>query len=338
MIRPGLALLLTALAAASGSGLAQAQDVRSLDVTYENGSITLAALWILPRSEAPVPAAVIAQGSGASDRTNRWARDIADELVRNGLAVLLTDKRGSGASGGDWRIASFEDLAEDALAGVQWLRKRPEIDPLRVGIVGLSQGGQVAPLAAARSEDVAFVVSVSGKAVGFAEGSFVEMANTARRAGLADRDVQEVIGLNLAAVRYLTTGNWEQYARARERALGTGAREIAEGFPASADEPIWTFYRSVAAYDPLACWVQVTQPVLVVYGEEDEHDNVPVSESVRRLEHAFRSVNKSNYRILVVPGTGHGIRDARTHGFAAGLVDALGEWLEEHRIRGREAG
>ncbi len=328
-----IALLLTALVAASGGGLAQARDVQSMDVTYESGPVTLAALWMLPRSEAAVPAAVIAQGSGASDRTNRWAREVAGELVRNGLAVLLTDKRGSGASGGDWRIASFDDLAADALAGVEWLRNRPEIDSRRVGIVGLSQGGQVAPLAAARSEDVAFVVNVSGKAVGFAEGTFVEMANTARRAGLADRDVQEVIGLNLAAARYLTTGNWEQYARARQRALGTGAREIAEGFPASADEPIWTFYRSVVAYDPLAYWVQVTQPVFVVYGEEDEHDNVPVNESVRRLEHAFRSVKKANYRILVVPGAGHGIRDARTRGFAVAFVDALGEWLEEHRIR-----
>jgi dipeptidyl aminopeptidase/acylaminoacyl peptidase len=284
---------------------------------------------MLPPGERPFPAAVIAQGSGGSDRSNQWSRDIAEELVRHGVAVLLTDKRGSGASDGDWRTASFADLAEDVVAGVAFLRRRSDVDSGRVGVVGLSQGGQVVPIAAASSDQIAFVINVSGKAVGFAEGSFLEMSNTARQAGLGVPDVQEVIRVNLAAVRYLTTGDWDQYAQARERALQTGAQRIAAGFPALASEPIWTFLRAVVTYDPLAYWVQVTQPVLVVYGEEDEDNNVPVRESVRRLEHVFRSANKTNHKILTVPGAGHGIRDAQTHRLAPRFRDTLGVWLEE---------
>jgi len=309
------------------------QAMQIVDVRYQSGKITLAALLMVPRSERPLPAAVIIQGSGSSDRTNQWAREIAEQLIRNGVAVLLTDKRGSGASCGDWRVAGFSDLAADALAGVAFLRTRSEIDRQRVGLVGLSQGGSVAPLAAARSDDVAFVINISGATVGFAEQTFVEMANTARQAGLSEPLVEEVIRLNAAAAKYVTTGDWQQYERARTRALQTGARAIAAGFPATADEPIWTFLRSVATYDPLPYWVHVAQPVFVVYGEEDERDNVPVAESVRRLEHVFRSVNKANQRVLVVAGAGHAIRDPQTHRLAARFVDALAAWLQEHVSR-----
>jgi dipeptidyl aminopeptidase/acylaminoacyl peptidase len=310
-----------------------APPIQTADVTYRSGEITLAALLLLPTSERPVPGAVIIQGSGASDRSNQWARAIAEELSRNGIAVLLTDKRGTGASGGDWRVAGFSELAADALAGVAFLQNRHEIDRQRVGLVGLSQGGWVAPLAAARSDDVAFVINVSGAAVGLAEQSFAEMANTARQAGLTEPLVQEVIRLNAAAGKYLATGDWEQYSRARARGLETDARKIAAGFPDSASDPIWTFLRKVAAYDPMPYWILVGQPVLVVYGEEDERDNVPVAESVRRLEHAFRAVRKDNYRVLVVPNVGHGIRDPQTHRLAASFVDTLRSWLRQYVTR-----
>jgi hypothetical protein len=318
-------------------GAAEAQapalPIQTADVTYRSGEITLAALLMLPASERPRPAAVIIHGSGTSDRSHQWARAIAEELCRNGVAVLLTDKRGSGASGGDWRVAGFSELAEDALAGVTFLRGRPEIDRERVGLIGLSQGGWVAPLAAARSDDVAFVITVSSAAVGFAEQTFVEMANTARQAGLREPLVQEVVRLNAAAGKYLTTGDWDQYARARARVLETEARTIAAGFPAAAHEPIWTFLRAVAAYDPVPYWILVTQPVFVVYGGEDERDNVPVAESVRRLEHAFRAVNKGNYQVLVVPEVGHGIRDPQTHRLAARFVDGLRTWVHQYVAR-----
>lgn len=330
MIGNNLARLAVLVAPMVLADLASARDIQAIDVRYESGKVPLAALLMLPPGDKPVPAAVIAQGSGASDRSNRWSQEIAEELVNNGLAVLLTDKRGAGASGGDWRTAGFSDLAADVLAGVELLRGRSEIDPGRIGVVGLSQGGQFVPLAAAGSDRIAFVISISSKAVGFAEGSFFEMANTARQAGLSEPDVREIVQLNLAALRFLTTGRWEQYARAREHALETTAREVAVGFPASADEPIWTFLRSVATYDPLVYWMQVGQPVLIVYGEEDEHDNAPVRESVRRLEHAFRGVNKTNYRILVVPGAGHGLRDPQTHRLAPSFTKTLAAWLREY--------
>ena len=301
---------------------------RTEDVRYKNGALPLAALLMLPPSESPVAGAVILQGSGTSDRTNGWARGIAEVLVESGVAVLLTDKRGSGASGGDWRLAGFDDLAADALAGVKLLRNRPEIDPQRVGLVGLSQGGWVAPLAAARSDEVAFVIDISGAAVSFAEQSFLEMANTARQAGLPEEQVREVVELNRATAEYMTTGDWDRYRRAREKGLASPWREIAAGFPGAPDLPIWTFLRSVAAYDPLPYWLLLTEPVLVLYGAEDERDNVPVAESVRRLEYVFRSVEKTNYQIVVIPGAGHSFIDPARRELMPAFVEALTGWVE----------
>jgi dipeptidyl aminopeptidase/acylaminoacyl peptidase len=326
----GLCLLTVALSAVGADGQAASDDVRTVDVQYQSGEVTLAALLLIPGSGQPVPGAVIIQGSGTSDRSNQWSRDIANSLVRHGIAVLLTDKRGSGTSGGDWQEVGFKELAGDALAGVQFLKNRPEIDRQRVGLVGLSQGGWVAPLTAARSHEVAFVVNVSGASVGFAEQTFLEMGNTARQAGLSDPLVQVVIRLNSSAVRFLTTGDWDQYEHARTSALATGAREVAAGFPESRDAKIWTFLRSVVEFDPLPYWGQVAQPVLVVYGAEDEQDNVPVAESVRRLEHVFAATRKDNYQILVASGVGHGIRDPRTHQLAAEFIDTLAAWLTKY--------
>lgn len=334
MLRINFALLLVLLAARFAfADPITAQSAQAVDVSYKNGSVNLAALLMLPASEGAVPAVVIAQGSGTSDRSNHWSREIAEEFVRHGVAALLTDKRGSGASSGDWRTASFSDLAEDVRAGVEFLRGRSDINSERIGVVGLSQGGQVAPIAAAGFDHIAFVISISSKTVGFAEGSFIEMANTARQAGLSEPDVDEVLKVNRAALRYLTGGTWDQYIQARKHALQSDAREIAAGFPAERDQPIWIFLRSVAAYDPLAYWVQVSQPTLFVYGKEDERDNTPVEESVRRLDHAFRSANKRDYRVLVVPDAGHGIRDPKTHQLARRFTDTLAAWLQENALR-----
>jgi pimeloyl-ACP methyl ester carboxylesterase len=90
---------------------------------------------------------------------------LADYLTRRGIAVLRVDDRGVGGSTGDVATATSEDLAGDVLAGVTLLKGRAEIDGTKIGLVGHSEGGMIAPMAAVRSEDVAYLVLMAGTAI-----------------------------------------------------------------------------------------------------------------------------------------------------------------------------
>jgi pimeloyl-ACP methyl ester carboxylesterase len=110
----------------------------SVDVIFRNGTVTLSGTLCLPRSPGRHAAVVILQGSGGESRwgTNRF---IADQFARSGIAALVYDKRGSGVSTGDWKASSYDDLANDVLAGIDLLASRPDIDPSRIGLHGHSK-------------------------------------------------------------------------------------------------------------------------------------------------------------------------------------------------------
>ncbi|MGH7572194.1 MAG: alpha/beta hydrolase family protein [Gemmatimonadota bacterium] len=288
--------------------------------------VELTGLLLIPDGVGPFPGAVIIQGSGDSDRTNLWARTVAQTLARAGIATLLPDKRGSGESGGEWLSASFEVLARDALATVERVQANPKIG--YVGLVGLSQGGHIAPLAAAIA-DVAWVVDVSGAAVTVAEQIRHEIANTAREAGLSPEAVEAVVEIQRLAEGYVEAGEWQPYAQAIESAEGKPWQEIAEGFPDSPQSPIWDWARLNGTYDPIPYWKDVDVPILVAYGEEDEDDNVPVAESVHRLEAALAGHDDATIRVFA--GAGHALwaadatqEDLRLN---AEFVELLTEWI-----------
>lgn len=309
--------------------------VATEEVAYASADgVTLAGLLILPEGEGPFPGAVIIQGSGDSDRTNYWARSIANALAASGVVTLLPDKRGSGLSGGDWRTASFETLAADALAGLRLVAARPEVKRGAVGLVGLSQGGHIAPLAAAASPEVAWVVDVSGAAVSMIEQIRHEMRNTAEQAGLSPGDVERVLEIQHLAERYVESGEWEPYAVALRQAEGSAIARIAAGFPQTPDSPVWSWARLNGYYDPIPHWAEVRVPILVAYGQEDEKDNVPVAESVRRLRSALAGAGHPDFTIRVFPGSGHGLwepgHEHRHHPeLRRDFVDLLTRWVRE---------
>lgn len=312
---------------------AEAQAARPVErtaVRFSSGDIPLAADLLVPDGHRPFPAVVLVHGSGSSDRRNAWGGEIAAALAQRGVAVLFPDKRGSGESGGDWRTADFSDLAADALAGVEFLRSDARVDPERIGLVGLSQGGRVVPLAAATSPKVAFVVNVSGSAVNFVEQITHESRNTFRKAGLDDEQLSEAMALHAVAEEYIRGGSWERYNTLRERAVAGSWASVARDFPASPDDWRWAWWRRVIDYDPLPHWRRIAVPAFIAYGELDENDNVPVAESVRRLEQAFReSGHRPNVVIRVFPNSGHALREPGTsvHRVRADFLDALADWI-----------
>jgi pimeloyl-ACP methyl ester carboxylesterase len=276
------------------SGEVRAERLRGYGYTAEPFAVrteaaTLAGTLFTPSERSgPVAAAVMIHGSGESDRDNYWYMIVADALVRGGVAVLLPDKRGSGLSGGDWFRAGLADFAADAAAQVEALRAHPAIDPRRVGVVGVSQGGRIAPLVD-RLAAPAFVVNLSGAAVPLTE----QLEHETRQDLKRDR----LPGFLDFIVRPLTL--WSVKRR----------------------RPEW--WAENGPIDPVAAWADVRVPALTLYGREDERDNVPVARSVERLD----SLALPNLEVRVFEGTGHGFFEPESARVRADVLEFLRQWV-----------
>lgn len=275
-----------------GSGTARriADEPYSLrELEFQNEGIWLSGTLLLPKAAGPLPTVAMIHGSGESDRDNLWYLTIADRIARGGVAVLLPDKRGCGRSSGDWTTASMEDFAKDTRAAVRALRRLAELDPERVGLLGCSQGGSVAPLAASITADIGFVISLSGGVATFDELLLHESRQTLREEGLP--------GL-----------------------LADGLAPAAAAM-AKLQRPLW--WKKNGSFDPLPYWTRLSVPALVVYGTEDEGDNVPVSQSVARLEGA----GPAKLTLKLYSDSGHGLFLPGTRTVRPDLLDLLATWI-----------
>jgi dienelactone hydrolase len=210
---------------------------------YED--ILMAGMLFLPEGEGPFPAAVIIHGSGTSRRNSVWYLSVARHLQHNGVAVLLPDKRGSEKSEGEWVGASFKELATDTLSAVGYVEQQRLFKYSSIGVIGMSQGGWIAPLVAARSDAVSFVVSMAGAAVTTDEQLLHEEIN------------------NIAKYTY----TWIAKLIAPVTTKRIKQKE---------------HVRAYMGYDPVPYWKRLHVPVFFAFGEDDE--NVPVDASVSRLK------------------------------------------------------
>ncbi len=294
-------------------------------IRFGHDGLALAGDLLLPAGTG-LPAVMLIQGSGASGRSNRWAYSIAESLAAQGIAVLIPDKRGVGESAGDWRTAGFEELAADAQAGWGLLAAHPAIDPRRVGYLGLSQGGHIAPLAAAGTPGAAFAVNLVGSLQVMEQQLYDELDSAYREHGLDDRTIDWLQELARFSFDYLKTGSgWERYlARHREISAGPLAG-AAETWPTTPDDPYWTLWRKIHDYDPVPHWRSIAAagiPALIVYGADDS--NVRVEASVARFR---QLLSGSGIELHVYEGTGHALRDAGTQQLRADIFGALADWI-----------
>jgi len=330
------------------------------DVSYENkaGGIKLAGTLTIPEGMGPFPAVILITGSGAQDRDETLIGHkpflvLADYLTRRGIAVLRSDDRGVGGSTGDLNLATDNDLAEDALAAMALLKSRKEIDPKRIGLLGHSEGGIIAPIAAVRSQDVAFAVLMAGPGIPGDE-LIVLQTELILRAGGADEkliarecaiqeqlyDILKTESGNAAAEKKLRaayTDYLSKLASEERAALGDP-----EAFVSGQIQTILTpWFRFFIAYDPRPTLRQVSCPVLAVNGEKDLQ--VPYREDLTAIEDALKNGRCKDYTIKSLPGLNHLFQTCTTGSPAEyGAIEetisptalqVMGDWLVAHTAK-----
>ena len=326
------------------------------EVKYQSGAVTLACTLTLPESNGPHPAAVMITGSGPQDRDERVAGFrifgvIADHLTRRGIAVLRCDDRGVGGSSGSVPQSTAADLADDALAGVRFLQARPEIDKTHVGLIGHSEGGLVAPMLAARTREVAFIVLLAGPGLSGEQIMLAQSALIVQAEGLPieqARRNQEIQRKMFAAVR--TGTGWDEVAmlmrpgiqatidalqEAQRKALGNTEKIIQSAINdeiAGMRTPSFKFFLD---FDPATALEKIKCPVLAIFGGHDVQ--VAAAPNRAAMEKAFAKGGVENHRIEVFPTANHLFQDSPTgtateypklkKEFVPGLLDLLSTWI-----------
>lgn len=317
------------------------QFYAEIDMGYRSGNAQIAGSLLRPSTPGPHPAIVMIHGSGPVTRD--VLRPFADHFARNGVAVLLTDKRGSGRSTGQWSRATFDDLAADALAGVQALRARADILPYAVGLHGMSLGGWIAPLAASRSKDVAFVVVESAPAMTPREHERLRVESQMRADGMARERIAQAVAFMDQKFEVSRTGQgWDRLTDA----MRAGAREgwLVYVNPPSSLESLRWHWEHVFSYDPLPVLLQLNVPMLVLYGALDAI--VPPNVHRARMEQALEAAGKQNVTIREFAKANHGFFEAITGGrqerpnlasFVSGYFEARTAWVRAHALEAANA-
>lgn len=195
------------------------------EVSYENkkAGLRLDGTLTLPRTKGLHPAVLLITGSGAQDRNETVAGHrpfliLADYLTRRGIAVLRVDDRGLKGSPDDFYKATDEDFASDVLAGVEFLKTRKEINPKQIGLIGHSEGGLIAPMAAAKSNDVAFIVLMAAPALPGDQLLNLQTASLMKTSGASDVNISQVRALQERMFAILKQEKTDANAEKRLRA------------------------------------------------------------------------------------------------------------------------
>ncbi len=325
----------------------------SQDVVFDtpNPEVSPVGTLTYPKSGGPFPAVLLLAGSGGHDRDagmslHKTLLVLADHLTRQGFAVLRYDKRGVGLTGGQLHpLSTTDDYTNDALAAVRFLKLQPNINPAQIGIMGHSEGGIIAPMAAAQApQDVRFIVMLAGTGLPGIEVKSQQDAAIRRAEGMSEALI--LLNQNQERELYEIAASKRSHAdalaamRAATLALPAEVKIALEipptGIPDEEFEGLLSpWFRRFLALDPRPYLEKLTCPVLALVGEKDLQ--VPPVENLKEIERALkRSTSHTTLRQL--PGLNHAFQSAKTgkaseyllieETFAPSALALMSSWMQ----------
>lgn len=308
------------------------------EVTFKNGAVTLAGTLLLPAAKGKKgkhPALVYTHGGGPQLREVYWG--LGYLYAARGFVVLSYDKRGVGKSTGNWGEASFEDLADDAVAAAKFLQARTDVAANQIGFFGQSQGGWIAPLAASRFPDAAFAIALSGGGLSPAVQELFDSEYELAKAGYTANEVKEALTFQRLKNDIIASKDkWDEYAKMRLTAKdqkwfrhpGIDVRG-----PEKRDDPFWTYMRRFYVYDPLPTLQTMKAPLLAIFGELDTPEGVKAN--VSAIRQIMDQAGRRDYTVKVYPNGSHNLMEVppdnpkefvRLKRFPPGLFETMIDW------------
>ncbi|MCX6273539.1 MAG: alpha/beta hydrolase [Bacteroidetes bacterium] len=324
------------------------------EVTFKNqfGGIKLAGTLTLPNGHGPFPAVILVSGSGPQNRDEELLGHkpflvIADFLTRKGFAVLRYDDRGTGSSQGTYASSTTLDFATDAKAAFDFLRSDSRIIPSKIGIIGHSEGGIIAPIVASQNLATAFIIMLAGPSLPGEEILCLQQELIARASGMPDKEINEKVRLNKKIFSIVIHEKDTATARKKITALleketlkpGEGSKDAAQAkatINLLVNQVLSPWVKAFLTLDP-AMYLQVVRcPVLALYGEKDLQ--VPSKDNIKPMKKALAKAGNSDYEVLELEGLNHLFQNAKTGSpdeysqisetISPKVLDILAAWLK----------
>lgn len=285
----------------------------------EKAGITLAGTLTLPEKEGKFPAVVLISGSGPQNRNGEILGHkpflvLSDYLTRNGIAVLRYDDRGINKSGGKFLNSTSADFATDTKAAVNYLLTRKEIDQHKIGLIGHSEGGMIAPMVAVKSDNIAFLVLLAAPGIPMDELMLSQAYLIGKASGMTKTQLDRARKINKTIYQMLINStDIDSLKTALTTYLKTNAPEMSEKqlqaqlISLTRNLP-WRQY--LLQYDPRTALRKVDVPVLALTGENDLQ--VAPKANLEAIEKALKKGGNQQITTKVLPGLNHLFQESKT--------------------------
>jgi uncharacterized protein len=299
------------------------------EVLFDNAKAgnSLAGTLTLPDEKGIFPVAILITGSGPQNRDEELMGHkpflvIADYLTRQGIAVLRYDDRGVGRSTGKFSTATTADFASDVSAAVDFLKKQPGIDTTRIGMIGHSEGGMIAPMVASQRKDIAFVLLMAGPGLPCEQILLMQTALIAKADSASDEEIAQTLKVNKKIYKLVkknpdnakATLKIRKILLAEEKHSSTGKNAPEATSEADIDAQIQNvispWFRYFLTFNPVTYLTKVRCPLLAINGSLDLQ--VPPKEDLEAIEKAMIFGGNSHYTIEEIPGLNHLFQTATT--------------------------
>jgi len=321
------------------------------EVTFKNGDLTLAGTLSLPDSSGTYPGLVLVSGSGGQDRSENVGGfkvfdKLAAALLKNGIAVIRYDDRGTGESEGeDVMNYTTPELAKDAEAAFKKMISNPHIDKDKTGIIGHSEGAIIAGEVAGDNPEVDYILLMAGSAVRGDKLLLAQSESIMKTQGMDENYVKNIIELNKKIYSRLMKENvdwdklrnelWQGFAglKKKEELTAMDSTTIKKQVNAQMTTMKKPWFRHFVKLNPIRIYKEVDVPAMAMFGGKDSQ--VPPRQNARAIE----EMGKDNFDIKLFPEANHLFQKAETGSpmeygtlekeFVNGFTDFIVEWIKE---------